>query len=69
MFTQRGGVCNQVIDMRIGQRHRSHYIRKGFTRNFIKYQELCSSQPLVVKVMAKYHISVVFRVKLPLKLI
>ena len=33
-------------------------IRKGFTRNFIKYQELCSSQPLAVKVAIKYDISI-----------
>ena len=43
---------------RAASRHRSHYIRKGFTRNFIKYQKLCSSQALELVVVAdKYYIN------------
>ena len=69
MFTQRGGVCNQVNLRHFCVTAAIEIFGREFTRNFIKYQELCNSQPLAVKVTAKHHISVVFRVKLPLKLI
>ena len=62
MFSQRGEVCNLVPGNQIAS------LRKKLSE-FHQISKLWDSQPLAAKPMAKYHIRVVFSIKLLLKLI
>ena len=63
-------LCNLVPGNQIASLGFSHWnIRKGFHTEFHQISKLWDSQPLVTKPTAKYHIRVVFSIKLLLKLI